>query len=82
MIANKNLCLQRAAGPFGPGRMAEAVRVIVRCRPINEREKKLNCKVGTLALRFPLTLYSLWQNICWKKAFLFENTVCPVFDMC
>jgi len=25
--------------------MAEAVKVIVRCRPINEREQKLHCKV-------------------------------------
>uniref|UniRef100_H2YTB6 Kinesin motor domain-containing protein n=1 Tax=Ciona savignyi TaxID=51511 RepID=H2YTB6_CIOSA len=25
--------------------MAEAVKVIVRCRPLNERETKLNCKV-------------------------------------
>lgn len=26
-------------------RMAEAVKVIVRCRPLNEREKSLNCSV-------------------------------------
>ena len=30
----------------------EAVKVIVRCRPMNEREKKLNCKVGRIWVRF------------------------------
>ena len=29
--------------------MAEAVRVLVRCRPMNERERKLECGVSTLA---------------------------------
>ena len=28
----------------------EAVKVIVRCRPMNEREKKLECKVGHTSL--------------------------------
>ena len=30
----------------------EAVKVIVRCRPMNEREKKLNCKVGRILVKF------------------------------
>ena len=30
----------------------EAVKVIVRCRPMNERENKLNCKVGRIWVRF------------------------------
>ena len=25
---------------------AEAVKVVVRCRPMNEREERLNCQVG------------------------------------
>ncbi|XP_076820220.1 osmotic avoidance abnormal protein 3-like isoform X2 [Clavelina lepadiformis] len=35
---------EKAANLFS-GKMAEAVKVIVRCRPLNERERKLNCKV-------------------------------------
>jgi len=34
----------KASGVFG-NKMSEAVKVIVRCRPLNSREKNLNCKV-------------------------------------
>ena len=55
--------------------MAEAVKVIVRCRPMNKREKDLNCKscVNMDSKIGQCTLTNLSEKKAPPKSFTFDG---------
>ena len=59
-------CLQLRLVTCGGIKMsAEAVKVIVRCRPMNDREKRLDCKVRLFSGRTYSAHGTSWN---WKRA--------------
>ena len=42
---DKTTCLTKLTGKRATAMTSESVKVIVRCRPLNDREEKLDCQV-------------------------------------
>ena len=45
IIYDKTTCLTKLTGKRATAMTSESVKVIVRCRPLNDREEKLDCQV-------------------------------------
>nr|CAB3259087.1 osmotic avoidance abnormal protein 3-like [Phallusia mammillata] len=68
--------------------MAEAVKVIVRCRPLNDREKKLNCKnivdmiddMGKCSIRKPGSTDQVPKEFTFDGAYYVNSTTEQIYN--
>lgn len=68
--------------------MAEAVKVIVRCRPMNTREKDLNCecvvsmdgKIGQCSIKNPNDKKAPPKSFTFDGAFFIDSTTEQIYN--